>query len=50
MIMSLYESAGRAQGHTPTNVELLNFAVTPTDNPEWKGSHGGSHDTEVRKS
>jgi hypothetical protein len=26
---------------------LLNSADQPTDNPDWKGSQGGSHDTEV---
>ncbi len=37
------------QATTPTNVELLNSGPDPTDNPDWKGSQGGSHDTEVSK-
>src|SRR3954453_4745166 len=36
------------EGHTPTNVELLNPKVWVSDNSDWKGSQGGSRtDTEV---
>ena len=37
------------QAGTPTNVELLNSGPGPTDNSHWKGSQGGSHDTEVKR-
>jgi hypothetical protein len=48
MIMSPCESAGRPEGSTPTNVQSLKLLAAATDNPVWKGSQGGSPDTEVK--
>jgi len=45
--MALCESAGPAEDSTPTNVQSLKLPATASDNPEWKGSQGGSPDTEV---
>jgi hypothetical protein len=42
MIMSLHESADRAEGSTPTNVELLNFALRGSDNRSGKALKGGA--------
>jgi len=47
MIMAPCESAGAAEGSTPTNVQSLKLPATASDNPGWKGSQGGSPDTEV---
>jgi len=47
MIMAPCESAGAAEGSTPTNVQSLKLPETASDNPGWKGSQGGSPDTEV---
>jgi hypothetical protein len=47
MIMASFESAGRASDSTPTNVQSLKLSGAASDNPVWKGSQGGSQDTEV---
>src|SRR3954462_6978741 len=49
MIMASFESADRSEDSTPTNVQSLKVPRRATDNPGWKGSQGGSQDTEVAR-